>query len=61
VKLKKKQSPNSPLKKANQMLLKKPDQTELNQVLHPILSGTQKANQHVDQAGDKNCQVLEVV
>jgi hypothetical protein len=52
--MKKKQSPNSLLKKINQRLLKKPDQTELNQVLHPILSGIQKANQHVDQAGDKN-------
>jgi hypothetical protein len=52
--MKKNQSPNSPLKKVNLRFSKNPAQKNLYKVIHPILTGVQKANPHVDQAGAEN-------
>lgn len=52
--MKKNQSPNSPLKKVNPRFSKHPAQKNLHKVIHPILTGAQKANPHVDQEGADN-------
>ena len=52
--MKEKQSTNSPLKKVSPKFTNHPTQKKLNKDIHPILTGAQKANPHVDQEGADN-------